>query len=179
MSRAVAKAGDRLAVRQAVGSCDPLAITAKSGVGVTDVPELEPDLVDPLCQPSRRNSNIGQKSSASLLTVWNPTNDKVFPQLFDDAIRSWRTGEFEGENVFRGVICRWNDRTGDFVPLRVASQMRRMFGSVTYPQTAALPDNAGIRIDLTRGAARTSRRIRVALSDANAQWRRLRCIILV
>lgn len=38
-----------------------------------------------------------------LVAKWygNPTSDEVFPQIFEDALYAWKTGEFAGVRVFQ------------------------------------------------------------------------------
>jgi hypothetical protein len=72
-----------------------------AGVGVKDVSELTSDLVNP-CE----NLAMGTRMFAKILRIvakWygNPNRDEVFPQIFEDAIYAWKTGRFEGENVFQ------------------------------------------------------------------------------
>ncbi len=72
-----------------------------AGVGIKDASELKPDLVDG-CE----NLRVGTKMFAKILrivTKWygNPTSKEVFPQIFEDAVYAWKTGEFEGVGVFQ------------------------------------------------------------------------------
>ena len=72
-----------------------------AGVGVKDASELKPDLVD-ACE----NLRVGTKMFAKILRIvakWygNPTSNEVFPQIFEDAVYAWKTGEFEGVGVFQ------------------------------------------------------------------------------
>ncbi|QPB24810.1 TraH family protein [Rhizobium sp. 007] len=71
-----------------------------AGVGIKDVSEIKPDLVD-----ACKNLRLGTKMFAKALrivTKWygNPTSKDVFPQIFKDAVYAWKTGEFEGASVF-------------------------------------------------------------------------------
>jgi hypothetical protein len=72
-----------------------------AGVGIKDASELKSDLVD-ACE----NLRTGTKMFAKILRIvskWygNPTSKQVFPQIFEDALYAWKTGEFEGEGVFQ------------------------------------------------------------------------------
>ena len=72
-----------------------------AGVGVKDASELKPDVVD-ACE----NLRMGTKMFAKILRIvakWygNPTSKDVLPQRFEDAVFSWKTGEFEGVSVFQ------------------------------------------------------------------------------
>ena len=120
-----------------------------AGIGVMDASELKPDLVDPCT-----NLRMGTTMFAKILRIvarWygNPTNEDVFPQLFDDAVHAYRTGKFEGDNVFQGqdpggtvlqVAPPGTDGTDADTGVDVEN-------SLNPPQ---IPDSAGMRIDLTR-----------------------------
>lgn len=72
-----------------------------AGVGVKDASELPFGLVDP-CE----NLRMGTKMFAKIMCIvakWygNPTSKEVLPQIFEDAVYSWKTGEFEGVGVFQ------------------------------------------------------------------------------
>lgn len=72
-----------------------------AGVGIKDVSQLNTDLVDP-CE----NLRMGTRMFAKILRIvakWygNPKSAEVFPQIFEDAVYAWRTGEFEGVGVFQ------------------------------------------------------------------------------
>lgn len=61
-----------------------------AGIGMTDVSELKPDLID-----SCQNLHIGIAMFAKVIRIvahWygNPTDKKVFPHIFDDAIYAWK-----------------------------------------------------------------------------------------
>ncbi|SSC72092.1 unnamed protein product [Ciceribacter sp. T2.26MG-112.2] len=72
-----------------------------AGVGVKDAADLKPDLVD-ACQNLRRGTAMFAKV-LRIVAKWygNPRSDEVFPQIFDDAVYAWKTGEFEGVSVFQ------------------------------------------------------------------------------
>lgn len=94
-----------------------------AGVGNKDASELKPDLVD-ACE----NLRVGTKMFAKILRLvakWygNPTSREVFPQIFEDAVYAWKTGEFEGVGVFQA-----DDPGGDV--------------EVAQPQTAKANDEA-------------------------------------
>lgn len=79
-----------------------------AGVGIKDASELKSGLVD-ACE----NLKMGTKMFAKVLRIvvkWygNPTTEEVFPQIFEDAVHAWKTGEFEGVGVFQA-----NDPGGD------------------------------------------------------------------
>lgn len=72
-----------------------------AGIGVKEAADLKPDLVDP-CQNLRRGTAMFAKV-LRIVAKWygNPKSDDVFPQIFDDAVYAWKTGEFEGVTVFQ------------------------------------------------------------------------------
>ncbi|ANH08487.1 TraH family protein [Shinella sp. HZN7] len=121
-----------------------------AGIGLNDVSELKVDLVDP-CNNLRTGTAMFGKI-LRIVAKWygNPTSEEVFPQLFDDAIHAWRTGKFEGESVFQA-----EDPGGAVVQRSVveaddAGEVEED-GSPEMPkETPIKPDDAGIRIDLTR-----------------------------
>lgn len=121
-----------------------------AGIGLKDASELKADLVDPCA-----NLRMGTTMFAKILRIvakWygNPTSDEVFPQLFDDAVHAWQTGKFEGESVFQakdpgGAVVQRSEveaQTVDKAEDDAPSEMPR--------ETPIKPDDAGIRIDLTR-----------------------------
>ncbi|UJW77747.1 TraH family protein [Rhizobium sp. SL42] len=121
-----------------------------AGIGVKDASELKVDLVEPCA-----NLRTGTAMFAKILRIvakWygNPTSEEVFPQLFDDAIHSWRTGKFEGENVFRAegpggaIVQRLPVEADD------AGAFEENGSSTILDEAPTKPDDAGIRIDLTR-----------------------------
>ncbi len=72
-----------------------------AGVGVKDAADLKPDLIDP-CENLRKGTAMFAKV-LRIVAKWygNPKNDDVFPQIFEDAVYAWKTGEFEGGSVFQ------------------------------------------------------------------------------
>ncbi|CCM79637.1 TraH family protein [Rhizobium mesoamericanum] len=124
-----------------------------AGIGVKKAADLKPDLVDP-CE----NLSKGTAMFAKVLRIvakWygNPKSDDVFPQIFDDAVYAWKTGEFEGVSVFQA-----QDPAG-----AISNQRDQIVGKETdtvdedaSPRTETEPQNerqvgeAGMRIDLSR-----------------------------
>lgn len=121
-----------------------------AGIGLKDASELKVDLVDPCA-----NLRIGTAMFAKILRIvakWygNPTSEEVFPQLFDDAIHAWRTGKFEGESVFQAEGPGGAVVQRSVVEADDAGEVEED-GSPEMPtETPIKPDDAGIRIDLTR-----------------------------
>lgn len=121
-----------------------------AGIGLKHASELKVDLVEPCA-----NLRMGTRMFAKILRIvakWygNPTSEEVFPQVFDDAIHAWRTGKFEGESVFEA-----EDPDGEVVQrsevvVKNADNAKDDALSETPEETSIKPDDAGIRIDLTR-----------------------------
>lgn len=125
-----------------------------AGVGVKEPADLKPDLFD-ACQNLRKGTAMFAKV-LRIVAKWygNPTGKDVFPQIFKDAVYAWKTGEFEGVNVFQaedpgGTPANQNDPLAD--------------NSETDPADVEPPPltdgessnekkigSAGIRIDLSR-----------------------------
>lgn len=72
-----------------------------AGVGITDITQLDIALVDP-CENLKRGTALFAKI-ARIVAKWygSPTSKEVMPQMFEDAVYAWRTGEFEGTKVFQ------------------------------------------------------------------------------
>jgi hypothetical protein len=121
-----------------------------AGIGLKDTSELKTDLVEPCA-----NLRMGTAMFAKILRIvakWygSPTSEEVFPQLFDDAVHAWRTGTFEGESVFQA-----EDPGGAVVQRSAVESDDAAEGeednAILKPEENLIePDDAGIRIDLTR-----------------------------
>lgn len=70
-------------------------------VGVDDASQLQSDMFE-ACANLRTGTGIFAKV-ARIVAKWygRPTNKELLPQLVDDTIYAWKTGSFEGDNVFR------------------------------------------------------------------------------
>ena len=123
-----------------------------ASVAVKDASELNPDLVDP-CE----NLRMGTKMFAKILRIvtrWygNPKTEEVFPQIFEDAIYAWKTGEFEGKSVFQaedpiGEMAMPQDQTS----VAVDPEAQADVDSDTHFATPEMDaETAGIRVDLSR-----------------------------
>jgi len=124
-----------------------------AGVGVNDPSDLNEDLVD-----ACKNLRLGTKMFGKVVRIvakWygNPTDQEAFPQIFDDAVYAWKTGEFEGQNVFReadpGEVAAEQNQSVDWrdeKPLQ--SETQPEIASDARYQTSI--DSAGMRIDLSR-----------------------------
>jgi TraH_2 len=128
-----------------------------AGVGVMDASELNADLVDP-CENLRMGTKVFAKITR-MVAKWygNPTGKEVLPQIFDDAVYSWKTGEFEGESVFettdpRGSVVLDGSALQDNQDDPV-SQADRNVKSGELPSESDA-GKAGIRIDMSRVGGR-------------------------
>jgi hypothetical protein len=72
-----------------------------AGIGVKEAADLKTDLVDP-CENLRKGTAMFAKV-LRIVAKWygNPKSENVFPQIFEDAVYAWKTGEFEGVDVFQ------------------------------------------------------------------------------
>ena len=123
-----------------------------AGVGVKDASELKTGLVDP-CE----NLRMGTKMFSKIMRIvskWygNPTSSEVLPQIFEDAVYAWNTGQFEGESVFQA-----EDPGGTIVDRKeVSSDAADKPDDATASQSEGEPSDekevgtAGIRVDLSR-----------------------------
>ncbi len=123
-----------------------------AGVGVKEPADLKPDLVD-ACQNLRKGTAMFAKI-LRIVAKWygDPTSKDVFPQILEDAIYAWKTGEFEGVSVFQV------EDPG--IPVEVPQQGREEVSAEDEdaaarpaeepPEAAQDVERAGIRIDLSR-----------------------------
>ena len=123
-----------------------------AGVGVKDASELKSDLMEP-CE----NLRMGTKMFSKIMRIvakWygNPTSSEVLPQIFEDAVYAWNTGQFEGQSVFQA-----EDPGGTIVDRRQGAPDTADEPADTTPsQSEAEPldekevGTAGIRVDLSR-----------------------------
>ena len=125
-----------------------------AGVGVADASQLQSGMFD-ACENLRTGTGIFAKV-ARIVTKWygRPTNKELLPQMLDDTIYAWKTGSFEGDNVFRA-----DDPGGPTFFGAPSEQSCQGADPVTPPQESddapqsAEPDKAaeaGMRIDLSR-----------------------------
>ncbi len=119
-----------------------------AGLGMSDVSELDPDLVD-ACENIRMGTRLFGKVYR-IVTKWY---GNAVDEAFDDAVYAWRTGYFEGKPVFSEP---------DPGSVEVATPTPAPSGSTEEgrsdaPASAAArdpaldgnPNSAGIRIDLS------------------------------
>ncbi|KSV75631.1 hypothetical protein N185_17475 [Sinorhizobium sp. GW3] len=118
-----------------------------AGAGVKDASELKSDLVEPCA-----NLRMGTAMFAKILRIvakWygDPKFEAAFPQIFEDAIHAWKTGEFEGENVFRA-----DDPGGKRIEQPKDDPRSEVVFDVPIGPTTSQSrvEDADIRIDLSR-----------------------------
>jgi hypothetical protein len=81
----------------------------------------------------------------------NPTDANVTPQVFDDAIHAWKTGEFEGVAVFQAPDLETGWRmVGGTVQSEVPFQKKGV------DQSANDPEKLGIGADRSESTCRAS-----------------------
>ncbi|WP_371349341.1 TraH family protein [Ancylobacter sp. IITR112] len=115
-----------------------------AGVGVTEVSELKPDLVDACA-----NIRMGTKLFAKVYRIVTKWYGNAVDEAFDDAIDAWQTGSFEGRAIFS------EPDPGD-VKVAVPATEKGPATDPTAPEAtgqakpeAGDPNKAGIRIDLS------------------------------
>ena len=123
-----------------------------AGVGVKDASELKPDLMEP-CE----NLRMGTKMFSTIMRIvskWygNPTSSEVLPQIFEDAVYAWNTGQFEGESVFQaqdpgGTIVDRKEVSSDAADKPADANPSQSEGE---PLDEKEVGTAGIRVDLSR-----------------------------
>lgn len=120
-----------------------------AGSGVSAVTNLPADIFDP-CENLRTGTALFAKV-ARIVTKWygRPTNHELLPQMMDDALYAWRTGSFEGMNVFRA-----EDPGGPtfFTGEEAPPQALPAADSIPAKQQQSTEDasEAGMRVDLSR-----------------------------
>ena len=124
-----------------------------AGLGVTDVSELKPDLVDACA-----NVRMGTKLFAKVYRIVTKWYGNAVDEAFDDAIDAWKTGSFEGKAIFS------EPDPGEVELAPPGRQETPLRDAATPPATGHAqsdpddPNKAGIRIDLSgiEGVGRTS-----------------------
>jgi len=74
-----------------------------AGIGATDASQLDSSLFD-ACTNLKAGTGMFAKV-ARIVTRWygRPTNKDILPQMVEDAIYAWKTGYFEGTEVFQAA----------------------------------------------------------------------------
>ncbi|MDM9646348.1 TraH family protein [Rhizobium sp. S163] len=120
-----------------------------AGVGLNDPAQLQSDLVDPC-----KNLKVGTAMFAKVLRIvakWygNPRDD-VFPQVFEDAIYAWRSGRFEGDNVFQAEDVAGDAQVSPSVGRSEEEEAGASSSNTSEREAFAYPENAEMRIDISR-----------------------------
>ncbi|CAN7671054.1 TraH family protein [Pararhizobium sp. LjRoot255] len=124
-----------------------------AGVGVKEPTDLKPELID-ACENLRKGTAIFAKV-LRIVAKWygNPTSKDVFPQIFEDAVYAWKTGEFEGVSVFQaedpGIPVEAPQQSDEARPAEEVDGEEATPIDV-QPETVKDVGRAGIRIDLSR-----------------------------
>lgn len=126
-----------------------------AGLGILEAGQLKPDLVD-ACANIRKGTALFAKVYRIVLKWYgNPTGEEALPQVLDDAIIAWQTGNFEGEAVFRtpdpGEEKHAEPEPAESDEVGVQTGDRREEDNAVLPADAVSsdPNKAGIRIDLS------------------------------
>lgn len=123
-----------------------------AGIGAKEPADLKPNLVD-ACQNLRKGTAMFAKV-LRIVAKWygNPTSKDVFPQIFEDAVYAWKTGEFEGVSVFQaedpGISVEVPQQGREEVPAEEEEAGARP--GEEQPEAAQDVERAKIRIDLSR-----------------------------
>lgn len=123
-----------------------------AGLGVTDVVELKPDLVN-ACANIKMGTALFGKVYRIVVKWYGAPAD----QAFGDAIEAWKTGYFDGRYVFDqldpGSTPARKDAPGDSdQPVNVDDAPKPATSADSGAQPAKEPEDpnkAGLRIDLT------------------------------
>ncbi len=125
-----------------------------AGVGVKEPADLKSDLVD-ACQNLRKGTAMFAKV-LRIVAKWygNPTSKDVFPQIFEDAVYAWKTGEFEGVSVFQaedpgGALANQKEPPADKLE-SVTVDARAPLQTEAESSDEKKIGTAGIRVDLSR-----------------------------
>ncbi|MGF6175483.1 TraH family protein [Ensifer sp. 4252] len=125
-----------------------------AGLGVKGAADLKPELVD-ACENLRKGTALFAKI-LRIVAKWygNPRSEEALPQIFDDAVYAWKTGEFEGVRVFQAADPRdevgtggANGEQGDEKQSPVAEDAERTADPLQEKVDIGAAD---MRIDLTR-----------------------------
>ncbi|MGL3609193.1 TraH family protein [Rhizobium sp. G187] len=121
-----------------------------AGIGIRQIADIDDSLLDP-CENLRQGTAIFARIMR-IVTKWygNPKSDEALPQIFDDAVYAWKTGEFEGVSVFQAD----DPIQSAVLPVAVAKpepaeQGQEASGEALLEVPPSEPKDAEIRIDLT------------------------------
>ena len=126
-----------------------------AGIGIADASQLRSGIFE-ACENLRTGTALFAKV-ARIVTKWygRPTNKELLPQMFDDAIDAWKTGAFEGSNVFSaedpGGPTFIGKASGDAKPSPEPQQPAETEKEESHQLNETdKPAEAGIRVDLSR-----------------------------
>lgn len=123
-----------------------------AGLGIKDVSELKPDLVD-----ACKNSRMGTALFGKVYRIVTKWYGNAVDEAFEDTIISWKSGYFEGTAVFRdpdpaGAKLAESGQVKPDIEPDASLGARRQDQESQDAATAAGegdPNRAGIRIDLS------------------------------
>ncbi|MBN9491000.1 MULTISPECIES: TraH family protein [Pannonibacter] len=116
-----------------------------AGVGIRDVSELSPQLLQPCDNIRMGTALFGKVWRVVLKWYGNPTAEDVMTQVLDDALHAWKTGQFEGTAVFTAPD------PGETKAIAPKLEDAPQSAPVAEPQETPAddPSKSGIRIDLS------------------------------
>jgi len=119
-----------------------------AGLGIADVSELKPDLIDPCA-----NVRMGTELFGRVYRIVTKWYGNEVDEAFDDAVFSWKTGYFEGKAVFTEPDPGSVTVAVPDVPRSAtdadSSTAAEAGGSSRPHDNGPDPNTAGIRIDLS------------------------------
>jgi hypothetical protein len=123
-----------------------------AGLGIKDVSQLKPDLVDP-CE----NIRMGTALFAKVYRIVTKWYGNAVDEAFEDAIISWQSGYFEGKAVFTATdpgnakLAEPKQDEPGIEPAADASATPQHQGGLNASKAdgASDPNRAGTRIDLS------------------------------
>lgn len=127
-----------------------------AGVGISDISQLSPDLVD-----ACKNIRLGTALFGKVYRIVVKWYGRPMQEAFDEALIAWRTGTFEGQAIFTaedpGPVAHIRPpamaSAPEARPQEAETPERTPGGDVPRPgrsDQAENPHRAGIRIDLSR-----------------------------
>jgi hypothetical protein len=124
-----------------------------AGIGIMEAGQLDAGLVDS-CQNLKLGTALFAKV-ARIITKWygSPKNKEVLQPMLDDAVEAWKTGYFEGIEVFRaddpGGATFLGAASTETAPRAVSSPDAAISGTSGVSGEAPV-GSAEMRIDLSR-----------------------------
>ena len=119
-----------------------------AGLGIKDLSELKPDLVD-ACENIRMGSTLFGKVYR-IVTKWY---GNAVDEAFEDAVYAWRTGYFEGKAIFSepdpGAVTLAAQRQASSGSTEEARSDTPAAAPADDPALDGNPNSAGMRIDVS------------------------------